>query len=55
MAAHERRREMAVLRATGASPFFVLSTLWMEAALLAVSGGVAGFAVSSIVIYIIHD
>jgi len=55
MAAHERRREMAVLRATGATPFFIFRTLWTEAALLAVAGGAAGVALSSITIYIFRD
>jgi putative ABC transport system permease protein len=39
MAAHERRREMALLRATGATPLFIFRTLWTEAALLAVAAG----------------
>jgi putative ABC transport system permease protein len=55
MAAHERRREMAVLRATGATPFFVFRTLWTEAALLALAGSVAGVTCSSLLIYILRD
>lgn len=55
MAAHERRREMAVLRATGATPSFVFRTLWIEAALLALAGGVSGIALSSLAIYVFRD
>jgi putative ABC transport system permease protein len=52
MAAHERRREMAVLRATGATRFFIFRTLWGEAALLAAAGGLAGTILSALFIYI---
>lgn len=55
MAAHERRREMAVLRASGATPFFIFRTLWTEAALLAVAGGVAGIFLSSVAVFIFRD
>jgi putative ABC transport system permease protein len=55
MAAHERRREMAVLRATGATPFFVFRTLWTEAALLALAGSVAGVFCSSLLIFVLRD
>ena len=52
MAAHERRREMAVLRASGATPFFIFRTLWTEAILVAVVGGVRrDRAISTGVIY----
>jgi putative ABC transport system permease protein len=55
MAAHERRREMALLRATGARPFFIFRTLWTEAALLAMAGGLAGIVSSSLVIFVFRD
>lgn len=51
MAAHERRREMALLRASGATPLFLFRALWTEAALLALSAGVAGSALASVVVY----
>jgi putative ABC transport system permease protein len=55
MAAHERRREMAVLRATGGSPLFIFRTLWTEAALLAAAGGAAGIVISSLTVYMFRD
>jgi putative ABC transport system permease protein len=55
MAAHERRREMALLRATGATPLFIFRTLWTEAALLAVAAGTVGIALSSLAVYIFRD
>ena len=55
MAAHERRREMAVLRATGATPLFIFRTLWTEAALLAAAGGAAGIVLSSLAVYMFRD
>jgi putative ABC transport system permease protein len=55
MAAHERRREMAVLRATGGTPLFIFRTLWTEAALLAAAGGAAGIVISSLTVYMFRD
>jgi putative ABC transport system permease protein len=42
MAANERRREMAVLRAVGAMPDFVFRLILTEASLLAASGAIFG-------------
>lgn len=42
MAAYERRRELGVLRALGATRNFVLRSLLTEAGLLALSGGLTG-------------
>ena len=55
LAANERQREMAVLRATGATPFFIFRTLWMEAVLLATAGSIAGISVASLATYIFRD
>ncbi len=55
MAANERRREMAVLRAVGATRNFIFRTLLTEAALLALSGAVAGIAVAASALYIFKD
>ena len=55
MAAHERRREMAVLRATGATRFFIFRTLWSEAVVLAVAGGLVGVILSSLFIYMFRN
>jgi putative ABC transport system permease protein len=41
-ALHERRREMAILRSVGASPFTVLGLLTVEAVFLTVAGAVLG-------------
>ncbi|MFM8321386.1 MAG: ABC transporter permease, partial [Chloroflexota bacterium] len=42
MAANERRREMGVLRALGATPGFVFGSLVLEAGVLALLGGMSG-------------
>jgi putative ABC transport system permease protein len=55
MAAHERRREMALLRASGATPFFIFRILWTEAALLAVAGGVGGVVISTVAILLLRN
>jgi len=46
MAANERRRELGVLRALGATRSFVFQVLLSEAGLLAMYGGVAGAALT---------
>lgn len=51
MATHERRREVAVLRALGFTRFYIFRSIWLEAALLATVGAVTGVALSSLVIY----
>lgn len=55
MAAHERRREMALLRASGATPFFIFRTLWTEAALLSVAGALAGVLLSSLAVLLLRN
>jgi putative ABC transport system permease protein len=55
MAAHERRREMALLRASGATRLFIFRTLWTEAALLAIGGGLAGVFLSSLAVFVLRD
>jgi putative ABC transport system permease protein len=50
MAANERRREMSVLRAVGATRGFIF-----RSALLALAGAVAGIAISSLGIYMFKD
>ena len=47
MAANERRREMAVLRAVGATRNFIFRSVLTEAALLALAGAVIGIAVAA--------
>jgi ABC-type antimicrobial peptide transport system permease subunit len=51
MATHERRREVAVLRALGFTRYYIFRSIWLEAALLATVGAVTGVALSSLVIY----
>ena len=46
LAANERRREIATLRALGATQTLVLKTLLLEGAFLALSGGVAGIGLT---------
>ena len=55
MAAHERRREMALLRASGATPFFIFRTLWTEAVVVAAAGGVIGVIVSSLAVLLLRN
>jgi putative ABC transport system permease protein len=49
MAANERRRELGVLRAMGATRGFVFRSLLTEAGLLAMGGGIAGIGVAVLV------
>jgi len=55
LAANERRREMGILRALGATRGAVVRTLLIEAAFLAFGGGVAGTALSILVITLFRN
>ncbi len=55
MAANERRREMGVLRALGATRRFVFETLLIEAGLLAVAGALPGLAVAAFSVYLFRS
>lgn len=55
MAANERRREMAVLRAVGATRNFVFRAVLTEAALLALGGAILGIAGSASGLFIFKD
>lgn len=55
IAANERRREMAVLRALGANRSFIFRTVLTEAGLIAIAAGVSGVTLSSLIIYIFRD
>jgi putative ABC transport system permease protein len=50
MAANERRRELGVLRAMGATRLFVLKSLLMEAGILALVGGTVGVGLTILVV-----
>jgi len=50
MAANERRRELGVLRAMGATRLFVLRCLLMEAGILALAGGGIGVTLTVLVV-----
>jgi putative ABC transport system permease protein len=52
MAANERRREMGVLRAMGATRSFVFQSLLVEAGFLALAGGLAGIAFTVLATYL---
>jgi len=52
MAANERRRELGVLRAMGASRAFVFRSLLTEAGLLATAGGLAGIGLVVLTVYL---
>ncbi len=55
MAANERRREMAVLRAIGATRAFIFRSILTEAALLALGGAATGIAVAAGALYVFRD
>jgi putative ABC transport system permease protein len=55
MAANERRREIAVLKALGASRRFIFSSILTEAAILAFSGAFLGISLSGFGLYIFKD
>ena len=52
MAANERRRELGVLRAMGASRAFVFRTLLVEAGMLALAGAFTGITLTILVVYL---
>jgi putative ABC transport system permease protein len=52
MAANERKRELGVLRALGATRRFVFKSLLAEAAFLALAGGAAGIALAAVGVYL---
>ena len=52
MAANERRRELGVLRAIGATRQFVFRSLLAEASLLAFFGGAAGITLAAMVVFL---
>ncbi len=55
MAANERRREMAVLRAVGASRGFIFRSVLAEAAILALIGSAIGIAAASFGLFLFKD
>ena len=55
MAANERRREIAVLRAVGATRYFIFRSVLTEAALLAVSGATVGIAGAAAGLFLFRD
>ncbi len=55
MAANERRREMAVLRAIGATRGFIFCTILTEAGLLALSGAILGIIAAAGCIFMFKD
>jgi putative ABC transport system permease protein len=55
MAANERRRELGVLRALGATRGVVFEALVTEAGLLALGGGAVGIGVTILAVYLFHQ
>ncbi|NLG26944.1 MAG: FtsX-like permease family protein, partial [Chloroflexi bacterium] len=55
MAANERRRELGVLRALGATSRYVARTLLTEAALLALCGAAVGILLAVLAIYLFRQ
>jgi putative ABC transport system permease protein len=52
MAANERRKELGVLRAIGATKRFVFQSMLIEASLLAFIGGATGIALAVLLVYL---
>src|SRR4030042_5282955 len=52
MAANERRKELGVIRALGATRRFVFQSLLAEASLLAFFGGITGLVVDSLAVFL---
>lgn len=55
MAANERRKELGVLRALGATRRFVFQSLLVEASLLALVGGATGLMLSGLAIFLFRN
>jgi putative ABC transport system permease protein len=55
LAANERRREIAVLRAVGATRFYAIKSILSEAALLALGAGLAGTILAAWGMFIFKD
>jgi putative ABC transport system permease protein len=55
MSVHDRRRQIGVLRALGATQRFVLTAYMTEAALLAAAGGLAGAILAAVAMYLFRN
>jgi putative ABC transport system permease protein len=55
MAANERRKELGVLRALGATRRFIFQSLLAEASLMALIGGTAGILISGLAIFLFRN
>ena len=55
MAANERRKELGVLRAIGATRWYVFQSLLAEASLLALFGGITGVNLASLAIFLFRN
>ena len=55
LAAHQRRRQIGVLRALGATRGAVLLSFMIEAGLLALAGGMAGIVLAAAAVYLLRD
>jgi putative ABC transport system permease protein len=55
MAANERRREMGVLKALGATRGFVFKVLVIEAGMLALAGALPGLALAALTVYLFRS
>lgn len=53
--ANERRREMAVMRALGATQWFVFRSILLEAVLLALAAAALGIGLAAFITYILRD
>jgi putative ABC transport system permease protein len=55
MVAHERRREVSIMRALGATKAFVVRLMFAESFTLAIIGGIIGIGVTTVVLVFFQD
>jgi putative ABC transport system permease protein len=55
MAVHDRRRQIGVLRALGATQRYVMASYMTEAVLLALAGGVVGVVLAGVGLFLFRD
>jgi ABC-type antimicrobial peptide transport system permease subunit len=55
MVANERRREIAVMQAVGATRNFIMRSMLIESGVIAITGALAGITVSTWLLYLFRD
>jgi putative ABC transport system permease protein len=55
MVAHERRREVAILRALGATKGYVIRLMLAESFFLSIAGGLVGIGTAALILILFQD